>query len=681
MVILCVCILFFKQAVIQMSNLHKAPNRLASEKSPYLLQHASNPVDWWPWCDEAFEEARRKGKMVFLSIGYSTCHWCHVMARESFEDEEVADLLNAASIPIKLDREERPDIDHIYMACCVSVNGSGGWPLTILMTSEGHPFYAGTYLTKGQLMSLIRRAEKMWNTDRASLEGAGKRLTAFLNQAGETGERAPDRAMILRAVRALKKSFDERDGGFGGPPRFPMPQNLLLLIDCARESGDGEALHMAKRQLTQMARGGIFDHLGGGFHRYATDRQWLIPHFEKMLYDNALILYAYAEGYAATKCEFFGDIARRTADYALAELQQSEGGFMSAQDADSKGGEGAYYVFTQEEVAREAGPAFAKRYGVSAEGNFEGKNILNLLHAPDFEEEDDGMRASRAALTRYRDQRAKPATDHKVLAAHNGLMIAGLSRAARLLGEGAYLTAARRAWDFVKTRLMGGDGRLFIRWADGETAGDGLLNDYAFMMWGLVELYRATLDTALLEDAGNLGRHMLSRFEAANGGGLYMGAQDAALISRPREFTDGAMPSGNAAAALALGELARYTGDEFWRKAAGRQMRAVSFAAYSQEEAHAFSLFAMSRQLAPTRELVAVCADEAAHRYALKRLSALDDPHLYALVKWPGNEEALSRTAPFTAAYPIPPALTRYYLCQNGTCREPVEDFEKLNLK
>ncbi|MGJ4850371.1 thioredoxin domain-containing protein [Bacillota bacterium Meth-B3] len=651
-------------------------NRLANEKSPYLLQHASNPVDWWPWRDDAFEEARREDKMVFLSIGYSTCHWCHVMAHESFEDEEVAQWLREGYVAIKLDREERPDIDKVYMDACMAMNLSGGWPLTVLATSEGRPFFAGTYLTKPQLMSLLRRATKLWREDRAAVEASGARLAEHLAREENPGERAPDRALIARAVDGLKRSFDAKDGGFGAPPRFPMPQNLLLLMEQAPD--DAEALPMAERQLAMMYRGGLFDHVGGGFARYATDRRWLIPHFEKMLYDNALLTYAYAEAYALTGRKVYRVAAERTADYVLRELTSEGGGFFSAQDADSEGGEGAFYLFERAELERVAGPELADWYGATEAGNFEGRNILNLLGNEGWEGDDAALAPARAALYAYRKDRMALGTDRKVLTAWNALMIAALSRAARALNAPRYRDAALKAWDFIRAHMQDADGRLFIRWADGQAAGDGLLDDYAFLAWGLIELYRAALDPSLLIAAEALARILVERFRDAENGGFFLNAADAGLIHRPKEFYDGAMPSGNAVAALAMLELGRYTAQPRWREAAERQLRTLCAAARSHPGACAFALLVAARHLTPSRELVCACADEDAARVVRERLSASGDRALYVLVKTPGNAQALDRLAPFTADYPLPAAGARLYPCQRGACGQPVDAFEQL---
>ena len=413
------------------------PNQLLHEKSPYLIQHAENPVDWRPWGAAAFAAARREGKPVFLSVGYSTCHWCHVMAHESFEDPAVAEVLNRDFIAVKVDREERPDVDAAYMAACVAMNGSGGWPLTVLLTPEQKPFWAGTYLPKGQLLALLDRAAALWREDRAGLAAAGEELAAYLRkeEAPRAGE--PSKALLERAAKLLAENFDPRWGGFGPAPKFPMPHNLLFLLGYGEKTGRAEDTGMAERTLEAMYRGGLFDHVGGGFARYSTDGKWLVPHFEKMLYDNALLALAYAEAHARTGRALYARVARRTLDYVLRELRGPEGGFCCGQDADSEGVEGKFYVFASGELdavlGRADGGAFRRWYGVTEAGNFEGKNVLNLLGNPDWEREPEGMEALREKVGAYRLGRAALHRDDKVLTAWNGLMLAALSRAGRAL--------------------------------------------------------------------------------------------------------------------------------------------------------------------------------------------------------------------------------------------------------
>ena len=481
------------------------PNRLKDEKSPYLFQHKDNPVDWYPWCDEAFQKARTEDKPIFLSIGYSTCHWCHVMAHESFEDKAIAKLLNQGFICIKVDREERPDIDAVYMSVCQAVTGQGGWPLTIIMTPEQKPFFAGTYFPKERyygrpgLMDILNEVLKLWKTRRQDLlRDSGQRcLTAMINknsapQGSGSGGGFPDKEIFKKAYRIFAKQFDPVWGGFGGAPKFPSPHNLLFLMRYAKEEQERDALHMAETTLNAMAKGGIHDHIGGGFSRYSTDGQWLIPHFEKMLYDNALLILAYLEAYQVTEKETYRDIVQHTADYILRELTDEEGGFYCGQDADSEGVEGKYYVFTPDEVMSVLGEAdgkeFCRLYGITEEGNFEGRSIPNRIHHDQTEENDKVN--DKEKLYQYRLNRTTLHKDDKILLSWNAWTILALARAGAVLKEERYLEAARKAREFIEAHMTGEDGRLYLRFRDGEAANQGQLEDYAVYTLALLELYR-----------------------------------------------------------------------------------------------------------------------------------------------------------------------------------------------
>ena len=463
-------------------------NRLSMEHSPYLLQHADNPVDWHPWGLEVFEEAVRLDRPVFLSIGYSPCHWCHVMAHESFEDEAVARAVNKDFLPVKVDREERPDVDAVYMAACVAMNGSGGWPLTVLLAPDQKPFWAGTYLPRTQLLHLLGEAARLWRENRAGVLAAGETLTAHLRREAEHRPGAPSRKLVRQAADLFARSFDPQWGGFGPTPKFPTPHNLIFLLQYAQLTGDGHAREMALRTLEAMYRGGLFDHVGGGFSRYSTDERWLVPHFEKMLYDNALLALAYTEAFQHTRRPLYGQTARRTLDYVLRELSDPQGGLCCGQDADSGGVEGKYYVLAPDELvsvlSRADAEHFCRWYGVTPAGNFEGKSIPNLLGQPHFDREPEGVDALREKVYAYRLGRTALHRDDKVLTAWNGLALAALARVGLVLDEPRYLDAARRTADFLAERLTGPDGRLLARWRDGDAAHPGKLDDYAFYAWG-----------------------------------------------------------------------------------------------------------------------------------------------------------------------------------------------------
>ena len=651
-------------------------NRLSMEHSPYLLQHAENPVDWHPWGQEVFEEAKRTGKPIFLSIGYSTCHWCHVMAHESFEDETVAHAINAAFLPVKVDREERPDVDAVYMAACLAMNVSGGWPLTVLLTPEQKPFWAGTYLPKEQLLQLIEEAARLWREDRAGVLRAGEALTAHLRQETRTQSGTPGRELVRHAAGQFAQSFDRRWGGFGPAPKFPTPHNLIFLLRYARLTGDESAREMALETLDAMYRGGLFDHVGGGFSRYSTDNRWLVPHFEKMLYDNALLALAYAEAFQHTRRPLYEQISRRTLDYVLRELSGPQGGFCCGQDADSDGVEGKYYVLTPDELAQALGKADADRfcqwYGITASGNFEGKSIPNLLGKTQFNQEPEGITGLRERVYDYRLGRTVLHRDDKVLTAWNGLALAALARTGLMLNEPRYLDAARRTAEFLVSSLTAPDGQLLARWRDGDAAHSGKLDDYAFYAYGLLELYGTVFDPVYLSRAVELTERLLEHFFDWEQGGFYPYASDGEqLLTRTKEAYDGAMPSGNSVAVLVLSKLSRLTGERRWQEAAKLQLSWLAGMARNYPAGHSFAMLAFEEALWPTAELVVTA--QAIPEELRAFLRETPRPELTVLVKTPYSAGMLESLAPFVKDYPIPERGARYYLCQNGTCAQPVD--------
>ena len=663
-------------------------NRLKQEKSPYLMQHGENPVDWYPWCQEAFRKAAREDKPVFLSIGYSTCHWCHVMAHESFEDSEVADLLNREFISIKVDREERPDIDAVYMSVCQTMTGSGGWPLTIFMTPEQKPFFAGTYFPKNGgygrfgLMDLLDRVAYLWKNNREELLRAGNQITAAINQ-GQTGNGSqPDRRLVERAYRQLAQRFDHKWGGFGAAPKFPTPHNLLFLMRYADTLQESNAMKMAEITLEDMARGGIFDHIGGGFSRYSTDEMWLVPHFEKMLYDNALLLIAYVEAYQYTKRECFADTARRTARYILRELTSADGGCYCGQDADSDGVEGKYYVFTPEEVkaalGKENGEEFCRLYDITDTGNFEGKSIPNRIRSSEDGWNMDDPRLNK--LYEYRLNRTKLHKDDKILLSWNAWAIIALAKAGQVLEEPSYLDAAVRIHVFIERKMVDGNDRLYLRYRDGDAAYVGQLEDYAAYALALLELYRVTFDAKYLQAAVHRTKQMVELFEDKANGGYFMTAYDGEqLIARPKETYDGAMPSGNSVAAMVLQTLASLTGERSWQAAADRQLSFLAGEIGEYPSASCFGVLAMMNALYPHRELVCATSDDLPDELKdYLRSHPADDLHI--LLKTKENAEALAECAPFTNDYPIPEQGTMYYLCENGVCKAPVSEFRMLKI-
>ncbi|MEZ0370960.1 MAG: thioredoxin domain-containing protein, partial [Candidatus Sericytochromatia bacterium] len=585
------------------------PNHLQGEQSPYLLQHLENPVDWYPWGPEAFDKARREDKPIFLSIGYSTCHWCHVMAHESFEDEDVARLLNESFVCIKLDREERPDIDQIYMSVCQMMTGQGGWPLTVVMTPAQQPFFAGTYFPKYSqygrmgLMDLARRLSELWTSQRAKVLESATGITAMLQEVEQpAGSQAPSLALQDQAYAQLAQSFDPEYGGFREAPKFPTPHNLLFLLRYARRKEQPQARMMVEKTLTQMRRGGIWDHVGFGFHRYSTDPYWLLPHFEKMLYDQALLLLAYAEAWQAGGDPLLRQTATEIVTYVLRDLRAPEAGFYCAEDADSEGEEGKFYVWAEAELADLVDPdalAFLRAgFGVRPQGNFHdeaghatpGTNILHLPADPAEAARAQGLSAAefgarwealRQQLFAVREKRIRPHLDDKILTDWNGLMIAALARAGFILDQPEWIQAAAAAARFVRQRLWTEQG-LLHRYRQGEAGIAAHLDDYAMLIWGLLELYQASFAPEWLSSALELAGQALERFGSATGGFYFTARDGEALIVRKQEYYDGAQPSGNAVMLHNLLRLYHLTGDARWRQAG----EGLSTAFYAQAGKH-----------------------------------------------------------------------------------------------
>ena len=583
------------------------PNRLVEEKSPYLLQHAHNPVDWYPWGEEAFARARSEDKPIFLSIGYSTCHWCHVMERQSFENEQVAGQLNQDFVSIKVDREERPDVDHIYMQVCQILTGSGGWPLTIVMTPAGRPFYAATYLppySQGGmtgLMDLLPRLAGLWKEERDKVLQAGQEISQWVQKAAQadTSGQLTEEA-LHQAFRNLARTFDKEFGGFGSAPKFPTPTNLLFLLRYHQRYKNHQALAMAEKTLLSMYQGGIYDHIGFGFARYSTDRRWLVPHFEKMLYDNALLAIAYLEAFQVTGQEFYRQVAEDIFTYVLRDMTSSQGGFYSAEDADSEGEEGRYYVWEREEVVSILGPAaarFGEVYDITAAGNFEGRNIPNLIGQSNSLEARTLFAEERGRLLAAREKRSKPFKDDKILTGWNGLMIAALGRGGRVLANSRYLAAAQKAADFVLTNLRRGDGRLLARYRDGEAHFNGYAADYAYLIWGLLELYEAGQEPRYLKAAEELNQQLLKLFWDPERGGLFFyGADSEPLLVRPKESYDSVMPSDNAVAAWNFLRLGRLASDPALVERGGTQINSFAGSISASPGAHSFWLQAFMYQ-------------------------------------------------------------------------------------
>jgi len=517
----------------------KKYNHLINEKSPYLLQHAENPVDWYPWCDEAFERAKNENKPIFLSIGYSTCHWCHVMEKESFQDEEVAKILNENFISIKVDREERPDIDSVYMNICQAMTGHGGWPLTIIMTPDKKPFFAGTYIPKYSkynrlgLIDLLQRIAQLWNENREKLLLLADQITDEIKQALThiQPKETIDEQIFTQAYDQLESQFDPEYGGFGSAPKFPTPHNLMFLLRYWKTTGNIKALAMVEKTLNSMSLGGIYDHIGFGFHRYSTDRQWILPHFEKMLYDQALISIAYLEAYQATGNLRYKKLCDEILSYVLRNLTNPDGGFYSAEDADSEGEEGKFYLWEFEELRKllnqDEFNFVCEKFNIQKDGNYfdelrkgrTGKNIFYLTQQLN-EEENEKWQRIRQKLFEHREKRIHPLKDDKILTDWNGLMIAAFAKAYSVLKIDEYLNVARKSADFILKNLYK-DGKLLHRFRDGEAKIDGYLDDYSFFIWGLLELYEASFETRYLKTAIDLTETMIQLFWDGENGGFY----------------------------------------------------------------------------------------------------------------------------------------------------------------
>ncbi|MBE5782570.1 MAG: thioredoxin domain-containing protein [Clostridiales bacterium] len=645
-------------------------NRLLHETSPYLLQHAENPVDWYPWGEEAFRKAKEEDKPVFLSIGYSTCHWCHVMAHESFEDQEIADLLNRHFVSIKVDKEERPDVDTIYMAVCQAFTGSGGWPTSIFMTPDQKPFFAGTYFPKrsrGHMIGfqeLLQIIHEKWTADRFALLRQADEWLTHLKQS-DAAENTPTANLQETAIQIYKRIYDRKNGGFGRAPKFPAPHNLFFLMTYHERFGDEECMQMAEHTLIQMYRGGMFDHVGFGFCRYSTDERYVAPHFEKMLYDNALLMMAYCQAYGITKNPLYLDIAEKTAAYILQEMTSPEGGFYSAQDADSEGEEGKYYLFTPDEIlhvlGKKEGRAFCKHFDITTSGNFEGKSIPNLLHSDPKEKTFDSFTEQ---LYAYRKERHSLHLDDKILTAWNALMIAAFCRLYQVSGKDHYLDAAKRADQFLSKNLMEG-GTLYVSYRKDKCGARGFLDDYAAYIFAQLALHGVTLDGAYLEKARQMCREINRLFrDEENGGYFFYGADHEPLILRPKETYDGAIPSGNSLMAWNLCRLYQLTGEAAYEQDAKQQLHFLAKEAAQAPTGHAMFLLASLNFETPPPQVVVV-QDIETKASKLPLQLPLDTAVI--LQDKSGN-------------YPMKNGKTTYYICHGHHCLPPTNDLSMHDL-
>jgi uncharacterized protein YyaL (SSP411 family) len=685
------------------------PNHLINETSPYLHQHAYNPVDWYPWVPEAFERAQRENKPIFLSIGYSTCHWCHVMAHESFEHPEVARLMNEVFVSIKVDREERPDIDSVYMSACQVMTGSGGWPLSIVMTPDKKPFFAATYIPRESrfglvgIMELIPHIRELWATRRGEALNLSNEITAVLQRTSQdTHSEKLDEATLDLTYEQLAKRFDGQHAGFGSTPKFPTPHNLLFLLRYWKRTGNGRALEMVEKTLQAMRHGGIYDHVGFGFHRYSTDSQWLVPHFEKMLYDQAMLAMAYTEAYQATGKEDYGKTAREIFTYVLRDMTAPESGFYSAEDADSEGEEGKYYLWTQEEVRQALGNEqadfVAKVFNIEKDGNFAEqatgrKSDVNILHliktlgelASDLNLSQQDIQRHlediRQKLFVYREKRVHPMKDDKILTDWNGLMIAALAKGAQAFDEPEYAEEACRAADIILENMRKPDGRLLHRYRDGQAGVQANLDDYAFLVWGLIELYEAIFNVKYLKVALELTGDMLRHFWDEDGGGLYLTPDDGeSLLVRKKEIYDGAIPSGNSVAMLNLLRLGRMTATSDLEEKAARIGSAFSGSVKQLPSAHTQLMVALDFGIGPCYEVVIAGKLQAGDTKAMVRaLRAHFLPNKVVLLN-PGELESseIAKLAEFTKNQSSIGGRATAYVCMNHNCKLPTTDINKM---
>ena len=695
-------------------------NGLAGEKSPYLLQHASNPVDWMPWGDEAFERARSEDLPIFLSIGYATCHWCHVMERESFEDPVVASFLNDGFVSIKVDREERPDIDSVYMTVCQLMTGHGGWPLTVVMTPNKKPFFSGTYFPRETahgrigLLELLPKLMDLWIERRSDVEASSEAAICAVQEAearifsvgAGTGTDLNVR-ILERGFEELQSRFDQTQGGFGRAPKFPMPHQLLFLMRWHHLTGDPKALEMVDVTLAAMRRGGIFDQVGFGFHRYSTDERWLVPHFEKMLYDQALLAMSYVEMWQISANEECRFVAEEIFGYVLRELTDAEGAFYSAEDADSEGREGAFYVWLEAEIDEVLTGTFDDEtvslvkqvFQVQKSGNFadestgnrNGENILHLgesIHGIasalgcDEAQLRRTLETARAELFDSRSTRARPLLDDKILTDWNGLMIAALAIGGRVLDAPVYREAAARAALFLLDKLRDKNGRLLHRYREGEAALAGGAADHAYFVWGLIELYAATFDPQWLEAASTLMEALIDDFWDPNGTGVFNAASDQNDVPvRQKDVYDGAMPSANAVTWYVLLRLGRLTGNRELLNRAAEMGQILAGPIDRNPSAHTMSLVALDLALGPTHEVVVVGdARSEDTRALLNALQTEYRPRLATLFKEVGDEagDRLGDLAPFSAGHSLIDGRAAAYVCSDFACQRPTQDSSEM---
>jgi uncharacterized protein YyaL (SSP411 family) len=691
-------------------------NRLIREKSPYLLQHAHNPVNWYPWGEEAFNKAKEENKPIFLSIGYSTCHWCHVMEKESFEDETVAKLLNDSFITVKVDREERPDIDNIYMSVCQALTGRGGWPLTILMTPEKKPFYAATYIPRESrygapgMLDLVPAIQNLWINKKEELINSAEEITATVSSYNrqEKGMHI-DEELLHRTFGQLQGNFDQEHAGFGRAPKFPTPHHLTFLLRYWKRTGNANALEMVESTLSAMRMGGIYDHIGFGFHRYSTDRKWLVPHFEKMLYDQALMVTALAETYQATGDHEYMNTAKEIISYLGRDMLSPQGAFFSAEDADSEGEEGRFYLWTAGQIDEILGIEDASLYkdlfNIKTAGNFAqehtkeftGDNIphmtaalekntgKNCIHEHD-EDISESLERTRMTLFNAREKRIHPLKDDKILTDWNGLAIVALCKAAQAFDEDAYTQMAENAAGFFLRTMTDSKGKMKHRYRQGEAAIDAFLEDYAFFIWGLIELYQTNLQTEYLEHALKLNDYLKTHFyDSDNGGFFHTSDEGEKLIFSSKEVYDGAIPSGNSVCIMNLLKLAKITGDNRLEDMAHTTIKAFSGKVSSAPIGYTHFMSAADLAINDSVEIVVVGDPE---KTGIRDITGFINsrfiPEKVLLFK-PESQQSLidetkgiTKIVPYTKDMGMTDGRTTVHICRNHTCKLPLDDMEEV---
>lgn len=671
------------------------PNKLSEEKSPYLKQHADNPVDWYPWGDDAFEKAKAENKPVFLSIGYATCHWCHVMAHESFEDPEIAKLMNEAFVNVKVDREERPDIDSTYMTVCQMLTGQGGWPLTIIMTPDKEPFFAGTYIPKEArynrigLRQLIPGVKGMWQNEPKRVEKATSKIReGFIKSQEFERGKFPGTKAVDFAAEQLAQRYDPEHGGFGNAPKFPSPHNLMFMLRQWKLTGETRFLEMVSSTLEKIRLGGIWDHIGFGFHRYSTDREWLLPHFEKMLYDQALLMMAYTETWQATQNPLFKQTVFEIAEYIERDLLHPEGGFYSAEDADSEGEEGKFYVWEMDELkavlSKKDAADFTELFNITEEGNFEdeaakertGKNIPHLSYSLN-EEKHSWFGDVQKQLFEDREKRIRPLLDDKILTDWNALMIAALAKAGFAFSEDQFIKLAEKAFAFLETNLVKNE-KLFHRYNSGEAAITAMADDYAFLVWAMIELYETTFNPEYLEKAVYWNEQFIKSFWDEDKGGFYLSiADEDQVYGRQKQIFDGAIPSSNSVSMLNLIRLSRLTGKTELEDYADKTGKAFSADLIRSGASICQGMQSIQFLNADAKE-ISLTAESSTASEVKKWMGALFNPFAVYHISDEAGLEQLGKIAPYTSTQKMIDGNATLYVCEKFTCEHPITELQRM---